>query len=67
MPRLTDWSERMGTWFPVVLLAALAGLTFWLDRVVQAGAGTPSGPLRHDPDYIVEGLSAVLMDPQGRI
>ncbi|MGZ8267572.1 MAG: LPS export ABC transporter periplasmic protein LptC [Burkholderiales bacterium] len=59
--------DRSGNWFPLLLLIALAGLTFWLDRIVQ-----PPEPGRRpmsglDPDYIVDGLSAVKMDAQGRV
>ena len=59
--------DRVGGWFPFVLLAVLAASSFWLERFVQPprilGAGAP----RHDPDYIVDGLSAVRMDEQGRV
>jgi len=60
-------SDRLGTWFPLVLLAALAALTFWLDRVTQPRDRAQSGVLKHDPDYIVEGLSARRMDQLGRL
>ena len=45
----------------------LAALTFWLDRIVQPPAGPRAVPANHDPDYIVDGLSAVRMDQQGRV
>jgi len=57
--------ERLSAWFPLLLLGALAGLTFWLDRAVQlpdAGGNV----LRHEPDYIVDQLSAVQMGADGR-
>jgi lipopolysaccharide export system protein LptC len=60
-------SDRFGSLFPLVLLAFLAALTFWLDRVVQPPARPGSSTVRHDPDYIVDGLSAVRMDQEGRI
>lgn len=59
--------DRFGGWFPLLLLAALAGLTFWLDRVVQPPATSRTVPLNDDPDYIVDGLSAVRMDAQGHV
>ena len=59
-------SDRLGTWFPLLLLAALAALTFWLDRVVQPQPVTRDGPLRHDPDYYVDGLTAISLDASGR-
>ena len=58
-------SDRLGAWFPLLLLAALAALTFWLDRVVQPQPIERDRPLRHDPDYIVDGLAAVSLDANG--
>ena len=60
-------SDRFGGWFPLALLAVLAALTFWLDRVVQPQAIPRADSANHDPDYIVDGLSAMRMDPEGRI
>jgi lipopolysaccharide export system protein LptC len=60
-------SDRFGSLFPLVLLAFLAGLTFWLDQVVQPPGRPGSSTVRHDPDYIVDGLAAVRMDQEGRI
>lgn len=59
--------DRFGGWFPIVLLAVLAGLTFWLDRIVQPPTRASNQTIKHDPDYIVDGLSAVRMDPEGRV
>src|SRR5687768_18034690 len=59
--------DRIGGLFPFVLLALLAALTFWLDRIVQPPAAAGPGRMRHDPDYVVDGLSAVRMDEQGRV
>jgi len=60
-------SDRLTAWFPLLLLAALAGLTFWLDRVVQPPGNGQGAVVRHDPDYIVDGLSAVRMAPDGSV
>jgi len=60
-------SERLTAWFPLLLLAALAGLTFWLDRFVQPPGNGQGTAMRHDPDYIVEGLSAVRMATDGGV
>jgi lipopolysaccharide export system protein LptC len=60
-------SDRFGGWFPLVLLAVLSALTFWLDRLVQPAVGPQSDAVKHDPDYIVDGLNALRMDPQGRV
>jgi len=59
--------DRFGGWFPLLLLAVLAGVTFWLDRVVQPPAATRREPAANEPDYIVDGLSAVRMDRDGRV
>jgi lipopolysaccharide export system protein LptC len=60
-------NDRLTTWFPLVLLAALAALTFWLDSFVRPPPDGPDSASRHDPDYIVEGLSAVRMDANGGV
>jgi lipopolysaccharide export system protein LptC len=57
--------ERLTGSFPFLLLAALAGLTFWLDRVVQPSPRAADATTRHDPDYIVENLSAVRTNATG--
>jgi lipopolysaccharide export system protein LptC len=60
-------NERYGGWFPLLLVAALAALTFWLDRIVQPPSGPGPQAARDEPDYIVDGLSAVRMDREGRV
>ena len=57
--------ERLTASFPLLLLAALAALTFWLDRVVQPPARATDATTRHDPDYIVDNLSAVRTNESG--
>ncbi|HYH42326.1 MAG TPA: LPS export ABC transporter periplasmic protein LptC [Burkholderiales bacterium] len=59
--------ERFGGWFPLLLLAALTALTFWLDRAVQPPAGPRASAPTGEPDYIVDGLSAVHMDKTGQV
>ena len=58
--------ERLSGWFPLLLLAVLAGVTFWLDHIVQPPAGPRATP-DDEPDYIVDGLSAMRMDHEGRV
>ena len=60
-------SDRFGGWFPVLLLAMLAAASFWLDRIVQPPAAAGTTRASDDPDYLVDGLSAVRMDAQGRV
>jgi lipopolysaccharide export system protein LptC len=57
--------ERWSTSFPLALLAMLAALTLWLDRTVQPPSTARDGSARHDPDYIVDNLSAVRLGPDG--
>lgn len=57
--------ERLIRLSPLILLALLAALTFWLDRKVQPTGRAADGSTRHDPDFIIEGFSAVQMNPDG--
>jgi len=58
--------DRFSGWFPLLLLAVLAGATLWLDHIVQPPAG-PRVTASGEPDYIVDGLSALRMDEEGRV
>ncbi len=58
-------NDRLVTWSPLILLALLATMSFWLDRKVQPPGHRPDGSTRHDPDFIIEGFSAVKMNPDG--
>ena len=57
--------DRLTAAFPLLLVAALAALTFWLERLVQPTTAPRDGTTRHDPDYIVENFVAVRMGPDG--
>ncbi len=59
-------TERLTAWVPLFLIGMLAALTFWLDRAVQPFARDTGGAARHDPDYIVDNLSAVRMSETGK-
>jgi len=56
---------RLTAWFPVVLLAAVAAMTVWLDQQVQPPERARDGKARHDPDYVVENLAATRFGPDG--
>lgn len=58
--------RRSTHWFPVVLLAMLAALTYWLERSVQASLPKKDGSQRHDPDYFVENFTAYRLGPDGQ-
>ena len=55
--------QRITAWFPVVLLAAVAAMTVWLDGHVQPPERSRDGKSRHDPDYVVENLAATRFGP----
>ena len=58
-------NDRLITWSPLILLALLATMSFWLDRKVQPQGHHPDGSTRHDPDFIIDAFSAVKMNPDG--
>ena len=53
--------------FPLLLMLALAGLTFWLERTVREEEGVHPSQRRHDPDYVVDNLTHTRFDVQGRV
>ncbi|MBU3735536.1 MAG: LPS export ABC transporter periplasmic protein LptC [Methylobacterium sp.] len=52
-------------WFPLAILALLAALSLWVDRVVQPPQVQPDGSSRHDPDYIVNNFNTLKTNSQG--
>ena len=58
-------SDRLTATVPLILVTLLAALTFWLERMVQPSGRAPGAVSRHEPDYIVEKLSAVSMNEKG--
>jgi lipopolysaccharide export system protein LptC len=58
-------NDRLITWSPLILLALLASMSFWLDRKVQPQPHRPDGSTRHDPDFTIDGFTAVKMNPDG--
>jgi lipopolysaccharide export system protein LptC len=53
--------NRLSQIFPLLLLAALATLTFWLDRAVQQGSPLAETE-RADPDFIIDNIVARRLD-----
>ena len=47
--------------FPLALMALLAALTFWLERAANPDDPARKALKRHDPDYIIDRLSAMRM------
>jgi lipopolysaccharide export system protein LptC len=61
----TRLTARLIAWFPVVLLALLAGLSFWLEQIVRPGTAPPDSRTRHDPDLVLQSFNAVKLGPTG--
>jgi lipopolysaccharide export system protein LptC len=55
---------RYLAWVPVVLVAGLAGLTFWLDQKVRPERSSDSR-LYGQPDFVVENFVATRMSLEG--
>lgn len=53
--------------FPLLLMLALAALTFWLERTVREEEGAHPSLRRHDPDYIIDNLNHIRYNPQGLV
>lgn len=51
--------------FPLLLMLALAALTFWLERTVREEEGVHPSLRRHDPDFVVDNLSHTRFNAQG--
>jgi lipopolysaccharide export system protein LptC len=56
---------RSAILFPLALLALLAALTLWIDRLVQPPEPKPDGSSRHDPDYKLTNFSTSKTDKDG--
>lgn len=57
--------DRWLAYVPILLMAGLAALTYWLDQVVEPLAQPRDGSQRHDPDIVVENVSAMQMALSG--
>jgi len=58
--------NRLSQIFPLLLLAVLATLTFWLDQAVQQSAQSTENE-RDDPDFIVDNVVARRLDANGNV
>jgi lipopolysaccharide export system protein LptC len=66
MDRTRDILDKLVAWSPVLLLGALAALTYWLDAQVQPQSVRRDGSARHDPDLFLQDFRAVTFDAQGQ-
>lgn len=62
-PRAASFSSI----FPLLLLAFLCGLTFWLDRATRNDPAKNDGKLRHDPDFIIDSFQLRRFGPTGEL
>jgi lipopolysaccharide export system protein LptC len=53
--------------FPLLLMLALAALTFWLERTVREEEGAHPSQRRHDADYVVDNLTHTRFNAQGQV
>ena len=65
MDRTRALIDRFVAWSPVLLLGALAALTYWLDAQVQAPPSRRDGSSRHDPDLFLQDFKAITFDKFG--
>lgn len=61
---MKHWPSQI---FPIILLALLAGLTFWLQKTIGGDETKHDGKLRHDPDSIAENFSVRRFDETGTV
>lgn len=59
--------NRPAILFPLVLLAMLALLTFWISKVVQPIVPKLDGSGRHDPDYMMSNFVTTQTDINGAL
>jgi lipopolysaccharide export system protein LptC len=57
--------DRLVAWSPVLLLGALAALTYWLDAQVQGPPERRDGSTRHDPDVFLDNFRTITFDANG--
>jgi len=65
MDRTREIIDRFVAWSPVLLLGALAALTYWLDAQVTTPTARRDGSTRHDPDLFLQDFKAITFDAKG--
>lgn len=59
-------SDRLAVYFSVLILAALAGLSYWAARQAKLAAAIgPEKPVTHEPDFFVERFVTLKTDKAG--
>lgn len=52
---------------PLTVLTALVAFTFWLNQFVQAPSVRADAKIRHDPDLVIDNLSAQALGETGEV
>ncbi len=58
---------RTAIFFPLVLTAAMAFITFWIYQTVDEDSQKIDGSNRHDPDYMMNNFVTTQMDESGKL
>lgn len=61
---MKHWPSQL---FPIILLALIAGLTFWLQTTINTENAGHDGKFRHDPDAIAENFVVRRFDETGQV
>lgn len=61
---MKHWPSQL---FPIILLALLAGLSFWLQKALDTGDAKHDGKQRHDPDAVAENFVVRRFDDTGKV
>lgn len=61
---MKNWQGQL---FPIILLALLAGLSFWLQSAINIEEPRRDGKLRHDPDAIIDNFTMRRFDADGLV
>ena len=61
---MKSWGSAL---FPLSILLALAGLTFWLRHAIELPEERKDGKTRHDADYVIEQVQLRKLDKTGRL
>jgi len=57
--------RRIAAGFPIIILAGVAALTWWIDQQASSDTEDRETVKRHDPDVIADGIEAVKLGSDG--
>lgn len=60
---MKNWGSAL---FPLTILLALSGLTFWLRHAIELPDERRDGKSRHDPDYVISAPQLRKLDKNGQ-